>query len=188
LSSRSFCLASAVVASEPSTCAKWSRRHVRPLHRLPVALSAQGLAAEEHSERLLRLWHWDGTLDRIHYELYLKCREKAEREASPTACIIDSQSVKGAEKGGLASIRMALMQASCQIAFNRDPGDGFELIHVVHRRAPRPAPRGSRASGGGRGRCLCTHVGKRRDGVGWRFDQFRFLNRQLVLPVSTMSQ
>ena len=47
------------------------------------------------------LWTWDRTLDRIHHELYLKCREKAEREASPTACIIDSQSVKSAEKGGL---------------------------------------------------------------------------------------
>ena len=43
------------------------------------------------------------TLDRIHHALYLKCREKAAREASPTACIIDSQSVKSAEKGGLAS-------------------------------------------------------------------------------------
>jgi hypothetical protein len=28
-------------------------------------------------------------------------RNKAEREASPTAAIIDSQSVKSAEKGGL---------------------------------------------------------------------------------------
>ncbi len=51
----------------------------------------------------LSLWSWDGTLDRIHHALYVKCREKAEREASPTACIIDSQSVKSAEKGGLAS-------------------------------------------------------------------------------------
>ena len=49
----------------------------------------------------LGLWNWDG--DRIHHALYLKCREKAAREASPTACIIDSQSVKSAEKGGLAS-------------------------------------------------------------------------------------
>ena len=38
----------------------------------------------------LGLWNWDGTLDRIHHALYLKCREKAAREASPTACIIDS--------------------------------------------------------------------------------------------------
>ena len=46
------------------------------------------------------LWSWDGTLDRIHQELYVKCREQASREASPTAAIIDSQSVKSAEKGG----------------------------------------------------------------------------------------
>ncbi len=58
------------------------------------------------------LWNWDGTLDRIHHALYVECREKAEREASPTACIIDSQSVKSAEKGGLASIRTASMRAS----------------------------------------------------------------------------
>ncbi len=58
------------------------------------------------------LWNWDGTLDRIHHALYVKCREKAEREASPTACIIDSQSVKSAEKGGRASIRPASMLAN----------------------------------------------------------------------------
>jgi transposase len=44
------------------------------------------------------LWAWDGTLDRIHHALYVKCRELAERKASPTAAIIDSQSVKSAEK------------------------------------------------------------------------------------------
>ena len=49
----------------------------------------------------LSLWNWDGTLDRIHHVLYVECREKAVRGASPTACIIDSQSVKSAEKGGL---------------------------------------------------------------------------------------
>ena len=60
----------------------------------------------------LSLWSWDGTLDRIHHALYLECREKAARDASPTACIIDSQSVKSAEKGGLASIGTASMRAS----------------------------------------------------------------------------
>ena len=59
----------------------------------------------------LELWSYDGTLDRIHHTLYVKCREAAEREASPTAAIIDSQSVKSAEKGGPRSIRMAMMQA-----------------------------------------------------------------------------
>jgi transposase len=56
------------------------------------------------------LWTWDGTLDRIHYALYVECRERAEREASPTAAIIDSQSVKSAEKGGHTT-RTATMRA-----------------------------------------------------------------------------
>lgn len=59
----------------------------------------------------LDLWSYDGTLDRIHHALYVECREQAEREASPTAAIIDSQSVKSAEKGGPASIRTAMMRA-----------------------------------------------------------------------------
>ena len=57
------------------------------------------------------LWSWDGTLDRIHEALYRRCREAASREASPTAAIIDSQSVKSAERGGPASIRAVAMQA-----------------------------------------------------------------------------
>src|ERR1700712_710386 len=57
------------------------------------------------------LWDYDGTLDRIHYALYVKCRELAQREASPTAAIIDSQSVKSAEKGGSRVIRPAMMRA-----------------------------------------------------------------------------
>ena len=55
----------------------------------------------------LSLWNWDGTLDRIHHELLMACRERAGREASPTAGIIDSQSVKAAEKGGRTAIRQA---------------------------------------------------------------------------------
>ena len=57
------------------------------------------------------LWSYDGTLDRLHDALYVKCREQAGREASPTAAILDSQSVKSAEKGGVASTRMAMMRA-----------------------------------------------------------------------------
>src|ERR1700689_4879535 len=56
------------------------------------------------------LWSWDGRLDRIHHALYVECRERAQREASPTAAIIDSQSVKSAEKGGLTT-RMGTMRA-----------------------------------------------------------------------------
>jgi len=59
----------------------------------------------------LDLWDWDGTLSRLHEALYVRCREAASREASPTAAIIDSQSVKSAEKGGPAPIRRATMRA-----------------------------------------------------------------------------
>ena len=61
------------------------------------------------------LWNWDGTLDRIHHALYVKCREDMDREASPTACVIDSQSVKSAEKGGAASIQAAMMRARVRL-------------------------------------------------------------------------
>jgi transposase len=63
----------------------------------------------------LRRWDADQTLDRIHHALYVLCRERAGREASPTAAIIDSQSVKGAEKGGAASTRRATMRARVRL-------------------------------------------------------------------------
>ena len=62
-------------------------------------------------------WQYDGTLNRIHQTLYLQCRELAGREASPTAAIIDSQSVKSAEKGG-ARTRRVLMLAKRSRARN----------------------------------------------------------------------
>lgn len=59
----------------------------------------------------LDLWRWDGTLLRIHHALYVELRERAGREASPSAAIIDSQSVKGAEKGGRRSIHRVMTRA-----------------------------------------------------------------------------
>ena len=59
----------------------------------------------------VRRWDDDGTLDRIHHALYVQCRERAGREASPSAAIIDSQSVKGAEKGDVRSTRRAMTRA-----------------------------------------------------------------------------
>jgi transposase len=57
------------------------------------------------------LWEWDGTLERIHHELYVAVREHEGREASPSAAVIDSQSAKAAQKGGRRSIRRASMRA-----------------------------------------------------------------------------
>lgn len=59
----------------------------------------------------LELWNWDGTLERVHHALYVAVREKEGREASPTAAIIDSQSAKGALKGGLCSILQVTTRA-----------------------------------------------------------------------------
>ena len=59
----------------------------------------------------LDLGAWDGTLGRIHHALYIEVREKAGREASPTTAIIDSQTARGALKGGPRSTRQAMMRA-----------------------------------------------------------------------------
>ena len=48
-------------------------------------------------------WRRDGVWDRIHDTLLRAVREQEGKEASPTAGIIDSQSVKLAEKGGPAA-------------------------------------------------------------------------------------
>ena len=61
------------------------------------------LAPRSTINRYFSLWTDDGTVDRIHHALYVRCRDLADREASPTAAIIDSQSVKSAEKGGSRS-------------------------------------------------------------------------------------
>ena len=63
----------------------------------------------------LMRWNYDGTIERVHHALYVQCREAAGRQASPTACVIDSQSVKSAEKGGFGSIRPATMRARVRL-------------------------------------------------------------------------
>jgi transposase len=61
-------------------------------------------------------WDYDGTLHKIHYALYQKCREQEGRQASPTACVIDSQSVKSAVKGGATSIPKGMTRGRKSVA------------------------------------------------------------------------
>jgi transposase len=56
-------------------------------------------------------WQCDRTLSRVHHALYVEARELAGKEASPTTAIVDSQSVKGAERGGLRRTRSATTRA-----------------------------------------------------------------------------
>ena len=74
---------------------------LRAVDRVPVEGDAERPAAEEHGARLSEVWNWDGTLERIHHALYVAVREQEGREASPTTAIINSQTAKGAQKGGL---------------------------------------------------------------------------------------
>jgi transposase len=58
----------------------------------------------------LQRWDWDGTLEAVHHQLYVACREQAGKEASPTAAILGSKSVKAAEKGGRQSTQLVTTQ------------------------------------------------------------------------------
>lgn len=50
---------------------------------------------------IFRNFQKDGVWEAIWQELHMDLREDMEREASPTAAIIDSQSLKSAEKGAV---------------------------------------------------------------------------------------
>jgi putative transposase len=56
----------------------------------------------------LRRWQREGIWDRVHHTLVMADRERAGREASPTAAILDSQSVRTADQKG---DRRAMMRA-----------------------------------------------------------------------------
>ena len=121
------------------------RRDVHSEHRLPVARAAQAPPRSTVHD-YLGLWN-PGTLDRIHHALYLKCREKAAREASP-ACIIDSQSVKSAEKGGSHRLhgfdagKLIKGKAACSGRYAR-----LAAARHRHRRRRSGSRRRSRAAG-----------------------------------------
>ncbi len=54
---------------------------------------------------IFRKFQRDGVWEAIWEELHMTLREERGREASPTAAIIDSQSLKAAEKGAVLTAR-----------------------------------------------------------------------------------
>ena len=53
-------------------------------------------------------WRKNGCLDRIHDALRAEVRKQAGKEVEPSVVLIDSQSVKTCEKGGLRSLTKLL--------------------------------------------------------------------------------
>lgn len=61
---------------------------------------------------IFRKFQREGTWEAIWAELRVALRERVGREASPSAAILDSQTIKSAEKGGRKTTRWATTPAS----------------------------------------------------------------------------
>ena len=88
-------------AAADDLVARGAERPVAPASdRLPMAHAAQGIPAAKTIYGYFRRFWQEGIWSTIQMTLLMAGREQAGREASPTAGIIDSQSVKTTEAGG----------------------------------------------------------------------------------------
>ena len=60
---------------------------------------------------IFRKFQRDGVWEAIWAELHVALRERLGREASPTAAVLDSQTLKSAEKGAVKTTRWVTMPA-----------------------------------------------------------------------------
>jgi putative transposase len=70
-----------------------------------------------------RHWRDDGTLDRVHDALRARVRRQAGRDPNPSAMVLDSQSVKTAEKGGRAASTLARRLRGASATLSSIPWD-----------------------------------------------------------------
>jgi transposase len=61
---------------------------------------------------IFRKFQRDGVWEAIWAELHMALRERMGREASPSAAVLDSQSVKSAEKGAVLTTKWVMTPAS----------------------------------------------------------------------------
>src|SRR6516162_9154606 len=95
------------------------RHSLSAAHRLPLALpAARQLSAALDGLQHLSQVQRDGVWEAIWAELHMALRERMGREASPAAAVLDSQSVKSAEKGAVMTARWAMTPASGSRAEN----------------------------------------------------------------------
>ena len=61
---------------------------------------------------IFRKFQRDGVWEAIWAELHMALRERMGREASPSAAVLDSQSVKSAEEGAVLTTKWVMTPAS----------------------------------------------------------------------------
>ena len=76
------------------------------------SLPRDGFPPRSTVYNIFRQFQREGSWEAIWAELHMALRERLGREASPSAAILDSQTIKSAEKGGRKTTRWATTPAS----------------------------------------------------------------------------
>src|SRR3954467_1137982 len=78
----------------------------------------------------LRRWQRDGVWDRVHHALVMADRERVGREASPSAAILDSQSVRTADQRMARPVCKRLLRSDLSSLHQRIRSQGSTLAKM----------------------------------------------------------